>query len=511
MALAPGARLGPYEILSALGAGGMGEVYKARDTKLGREVALKVVSDGFVHDPERVARFQREAHLLAALNHSHIGAIYGLEDFGGAQCLILELVEGNTLADRLKAGPLPLDETVAIARQVADALQAAHEKGIIHRDLKPSNIALTHDGQVKVLDFGLAKALASEAASATDHLRQGFGGQADLTASPTITSPAMMTGAGTILGTAAYMAPEQAKGRAADKRCDVWAFGCVLYEMLTAKRAFEGEDVSDTLAAVLRGEPDWAALPATVPAAMRTLMQRCLAKDRRQRIAEIAVAQFVLDDPASVAPATAAPTSSATIAPRPPLWRRMAIPSGTWLIGVAMAGAVVWFATRTTIPPPRVSRFLITPPSAAVLTVSGFFHDLVLTPDGARLVYVGANNTALFVRALDQLDATPLTGLGAPGGPFVSPDGQWIGFFDGVVALKKVAITGGPAVTLGYLDGLPLGASWGADGTIIFATANLTTGLQRLAASGGAPLQARRQTAGCEDDRAVRAPARAQR
>ena len=288
-----------------------------------------------------------------------------------------------------------------------------------------------------------------------------------------------------ILGTAAYMAPEQAKGRAADKRCDVWAFGCVLYEMLTGTRAFEGEDVGDTLAAVLRGEPDWAALPATVPAAVRTLIRRCLEKDGRQRIADISVAQFVLDDLADVASATA-PGSSATIAPRPPLWRRMAIPSGTWLIGVAMAGSAVWFAMRATAPP-RVSRLLITPPSAAALSVGRVGRNLALTPDGTRVVYVGANDTALFVRALDQLNATSLTGLGVPSGPFVSPDGQWIGFFDGVIALKKVAITGGPAVTLGRPDGTAVGASWGPDGTIIFATNDPTTGLQRIAAAGGEP------------------------
>ena len=275
----------------------MGEVYRARDTKLGRDVAIKVLSDGFTHDAERIARFQREAQILASLNHPHIAAIYGLEEANGSQFLILELVDGDTLADRLTAGALPLGETVAIARQVADALQAAHEKRIIHRDLKPSNIALTRDGQVKVLDFGLAKALAPDAASAT---------AGDLSQAPTIRSPAQMTAVGVILGTAAYMAPEQAKGRAADKRCDVWAFGCVLYEMLTGTRAFEGENVSDTLAAVLRGEPDWAALPATVPAAVRTLIRRCLEKDGRQRIADISVAQFVLDDLADGASATAA-------------------------------------------------------------------------------------------------------------------------------------------------------------------------------------------------------------
>ena len=255
--------------------------------------------------------------------------------------------------------------------------------------------------------------------------------------------------------------------------------------------------MGDTLAAVLRGEPDWAALPATVPAAVRTLIRRCLEKDGRQRIADISVAQFVLDDPAGVASATA-PGSSATIAPRPPLWRRMAIPSGTWLVGVAMAGSAVWFAVRSTAPP-RVSRFLITPPSAAALAVDR--PGLAITPDGTRLVYVGANNTALFVRALDQLDATSLTGLGVPYGPFVSPDGQWIGFFDGVTALKKVAITGGPAVTLGRPDGTALGASWGPDGTIIFATNVPTTGLQRIADAGGEPtVLTRPNRAGGEDD-----------
>ena len=487
--LAPPFRLSQlYEITSALGAGGMGEVYRARDTTLGHNVAIKVISDAFTYDVERIARFQREAQILASLNHPQIAAIYGLEEANGRQFLVLELVDGDTLADRLSAGALPLAETVAIARQVADALQAAHEKAIIHRDLKPSNIALTRDGHVKVLDFGLAKALAPDPASAA---------AGDPSHTPTITSPARITAAGMILGTAAYMAPEQAKGRAADKRCDVWAFGCVLYEMLTGTRAFEGENVSDTLAAVLRGEPDWAALPATVPAPVRTLIRRCLEKESRQRIADISVAQFVLDDLADAASADA-PGSSATVAPRPPLWRRMAILSGAWLVGLAMAGTAAWFAVRSTAPP-RVSRLLITPPSAAALAVDR--PGLALTPDGTRLVYAGANNTALFVRALDQLDATSLTGLGLPYGPFISPDGLWIGFFDGVSALKKVSITGGPAVTLGRPDGTALGASWAPDGTIIFATNLRTTGLQRIADAGGEPtVLTRPNRAGGEDD-----------
>src|SRR2546427_3914439 len=275
MSISPGVRLGAYEILALIGAGGMGEVYRAKDTKLHRDVAIKVLPDLFAKDPERLARFEREAHVLAALNHPHIAAIYGLEEANGSQFLILELVEGETLAERLKAGPLRLTQALTIARQVADALQAAHEKGIIHRDLKPANIALAADGQVKVLDFGLAKALEPDLSK-------------DISNSPTLTLAA--TQAGVIQGTAAYMSPEQAKGRVADKRSDVWAFGAVLYEMLTGQRAFAGEDVSDILATVLKSEPDWTALPADVPASIRTLVKRCLEKDRARRVADVAAA-----------------------------------------------------------------------------------------------------------------------------------------------------------------------------------------------------------------------------
>src|SRR5712692_556474 len=253
MSLQAGSRLGPYEILSAIGAGGMGEVYRARDTRLGRDVAIKILPDAFAHDPERLARFRREAQVLAALNHPHIGGIYGLDEASGQQFLVLELVDGESLDRRIARDPVPVDEALSIAKQIAEALEAAHEKGIIHRDLKPANIVMTSDGHVKVLDFGLAKATEASRASI------------ELANSPTITSPAMMTGVGMILGTAAYMSPEQTKGRPADKRSDVWAFGCILYETLTGKRAFEGEDVSDTFANVLKGEPDWSALPHEVP------------------------------------------------------------------------------------------------------------------------------------------------------------------------------------------------------------------------------------------------------
>ena len=296
MSLAPGTRLGPYEITGRIGAGGMGEVYRARDTKLGRDVAIKILPEALAHDTERLARFEREARTLASLNHPNIAQIHGLEESDGIKALVMELVEGPTLADRIAQGPIPLDEALPIARQIAEALEAAHERGIIHRDLKPANVKVRPDDIVKVLDFGLAKALEPMSADGTD-----------ATASPTITSPAMMTRIGVILGTAAYMSPEQAKGRAADKRSDVWAFGCVLYEMVTGRRAFEGEDVSDTLAAVLRGEPDWTVLPANVPPAIVALLRGCLEKDRRRRIGDLSTARFIIDHGGDATPAVAMP------------------------------------------------------------------------------------------------------------------------------------------------------------------------------------------------------------
>ncbi len=321
--MVPGTVLGSYEIISRLGAGGMGEVYRARDTKLGRDVALKLLPAALADDPERVARFQREAQLLASLNHPHIGAIYGLEQSPSGRVLVLELLEGGTLSDRIERGPVPLDEATEIARQIALALQAAHDKGVVHRDLKPSNVAFTTAGDVKVLDFGLAKL--------------GDGGERPITAaslSPTITSPALMTGVGTLLGTAAYMAPEQAKGKPADKRSDVWAFGCVLYEMLTGKRAFEGDDIADTLANVLKMEPDWSRLPSTLPPAVRVLLRRCLAKDARQRCGDMAAALILLEESAHLAPA-APPSPTPTQKPGP--WRRVAVPLAV-VIAAAVAG-----------------------------------------------------------------------------------------------------------------------------------------------------------------------------
>ncbi|MBI3048649.1 MAG: protein kinase [Acidobacteria bacterium] len=462
--LSPGTRLGVYEIQAALGAGGMGEVYRARDTKLARDVAIKVLPASVVSDPERIARFEREAQLLAALNHPHIAAIYGLEGSDASQFLVMELVDGDTLAERLKTGPIHVAEALAIARQIADALQAAHEKGIVHRDLKPANIALTAGGQVKVLDFGLAKALGPAEA--------GPAGTPVLTNSPTLTVAA--TQAGVILGTAAYMAPEQARGKPVDKRADIWAFGCVLCEMLTGKRAFEGEDLSETLAFVLTKEPDWRALSASTPASVLALLRRCLERDVRKRVADASTLLFVLDE--ATAPGAsdrAEPERRAAVANRPG-WRRVA-PAGAAAVGAALlAGAGVWWTMRPA--PPRVVRTEIVTTGERALSIQGADRDVAITPDGSRIIYRGDNQ--LLVRALDQIEPHV----------FVSPDGQWLGFVDTVSTLKKVAIAGGPAVTIAQMDGAARGATWLPDDTVIFATGALTTGLQRVSAAGGEPM-----------------------
>ena len=449
----------------------MGEVFRARDTKLNRDVAIKILPEAFAHDTDRLARFQREAKTLASLNHPNIAAIYGLEESGGLTALVMELVEGDDLSQRIARGAIAIDEALPIAKQIAEALEAAHEQGIVHRDLKPANLKVRPDGTVKVLDFGLAKAMEAPAAMSPSVSR-----------APTITSPAMMTGAGMILGTAAYMSPEQARGKPVDKRADIWAFGCVLYEMLTGKRAFPGEDVADTLANVLKREPDWEALPSDVPPSVRTLLHRCLIKDRRNRIADIAVALFVLDHHASLA----VPRGTAVATPsRRPLWQRIVIPTAAALLTSAVVGSGVWFATRPAEPTqPRVSRLTITPTLATALTISNNQRDLAITPDGSRVVYVGNGGTQLFVRALDVLEPV-VAFTGVPRGPFVSADGRWIGFTDGTTVLKKVAVAGGPAVTLATVDGVPRGATWGADDAIIFATGNRVTGLQRVPAAGG--------------------------
>ena len=468
MALLPGTRIGAYEIVSLVGAGGMGEVYRARDMTLGRDVAIKVVADAFNRDPGRLARFRSEAQLLAALNHPHIATIHGFEEADGNHFLVMELVEGETLADRLKSGALPINEALGIARQVADALQAAHDKGIIHRDLKPANIALGADGRVKVLDFGLAKVMEGGAAT-------------DLSVSPTLSLA--FTQGGVIVGTAAYMAPEQARGKPVDKRADIWAFGCVLYEMLTGRRAFDGDDAAVVLASVIKSEPDWSALPTNVPPAVVTLLRGCLEKERRNRVSDIGAATFVLDHASQlVAPAVVATTVRSE--PASSLWRRALLVVSGVVIGALIAAGVVWQLSRPASPP--VVRMVIPTVGSTVLAPQGADRDVAITPDGSRIIYRG--NNQLLVRSLNQLEPTALTNIGAPRGVFVSPDDQWVGFFDAAATLKKVAITGGPAVTLTTLDGGGArGATWGPDDTIIFATNQLSTGLQRISAAGGTP------------------------
>ena len=480
MSVPTGSRIGPYEITEELGAGGMGEVYRATDTNLGRQVAIKVLPESVATDPDRLARFEREAKTLAALNHPNIAQIYGLERTGATPALVMELVDGETLADRIARGPIPIDETLPIAKQIAEALEAAHEQGIIHRDLKPANIKVRSDGTAKVLDFGLAKLTESTAASTPN--------AAALSMSPTITSPALMSGVGVLLGTAAYMSPEQAKGRPADKRGDIWAFGCVLFEMLTGTRAFSGEDVSDTLAAVLRGEPDWSALPIDVPEPVRALVQRCLVKDRRERVGDISAASFVLKE-RWTAPSAAANTGAGR--PR------------TWMIALAAAAAVVVFGVagfiadwRTSDANPNVvTRFSIDLPQGQRFNTA--IRPVAISPDGSRIAYVAAMLATddageigqLFVRPLASFQSHPVgqpisTTRGIFGSPFFSSDGQWIGFWSGEDrTLKKIPIDGGSPVTICKAEE-PSGASW-ENNTIVFA--QRSRGIMRVPDSGGEP------------------------
>src|SRR5262245_22956021 len=377
MALGPGTRLGPHEIGARIGAGGMGEVYRATDLNLCRQVAIKILPDTVAHDPERLARFEREAKTLASLNHPNIAIIHGFDKTNGVRALVMELVEGPTLADRIADGPLPLDEALSIARQIADALEAAHTQGVIHRDLKPANIKVRDDGLVKVLDFGLAKLVSPEPGLDASNLSQ----------SPTITSPAVMTGAGVLLGTAAYMSPEQAKGRAADKRSDVWAFGCVLYEMLTGKRAFWGEDVSDTLAAVLRTDPDWTALPKATLSAVRALIEGCLNKDLKARIADMSTVRFLINQRPVLIDQVPAGTRAVA---RPMWWAAAAL-----IVAIAMAAGsfIAWNLKRLPTATPAVARFSHRLPENQRFT-NGGRRLLDISPDGTQLVYVA--NRQLF-------------------------------------------------------------------------------------------------------------------
>ena len=465
MPLSSGSKLGTYEVLSPLGAGGMGEVYRARDAKLNRDGALKVLPESFTHDTARVARFRREAQLLASLNHPHIGGIYGLEDAHGVTALVLELVEGPTLADRIAQGPIPLDEAVSIAKQIAEALAAAHEQGIIHRDLKPANIKVRPDGTVKVLDFGLAKATSPWAS--LDGVLQ----------SPTITTPAM-TEVGVILGTAAYMSPEQAAGTSTDKRSDIWSFGVVLLEMLTGKPVFTGETLSHVLASVLRTEPDWSALPPNTPAPIRRLLRRCIDKDRRRRLDSAAAAGLELDDALTTPAAVAGPAHTT---------RRVGPVTMASVVGGVLVVLLAMWAFMRPVPPAAgpLVRFTITPSAALPLRLSlqGAARDFAVAPDGSFLVYRAGNQGQLVVRWLDRLDTSPLAGVTSAVMPFVSPDSHWIGFVEDDLTLKKVAVTGGSPVTLARLPVWPRGGTWVDDALII----GTTTGLLRVPAGGGEP------------------------
>jgi serine/threonine-protein kinase len=475
MALSTGSRIGPFEVTARIGAGGMGEVYRATDTTLHRDVALKILPDTFAGDPDRLARFEREAQVLASLNHPNIAQIFGVETAGGLTALVMEFVPGETLAEVIasaarsavgtrsapdRASGLPLDRSLALARQICDALGAAHEQGVIHRDLKPANVNVKEDGTVKVLDFGLAKAVGSSAAS-------------DSLNSPTTTSP-VMTQAGVILGTAAYMSPEQARGRRVDQRADIWAFGCVLFEMLTGRQAFEAEDVPMTASKILQSEPAFELLPETVPASVRRSIELCLKKDVRQRLSDMRDVRLALEG----AFETSSPAAVVSSPPRRSPWRRILPIAAAALVAGSLVGTAVWIANRPA--PKRLTRLVIPTTGSMALAPSGGTRDFVLSPDGQRVIYRTA--TQAVVRSLDDLEPKALS-IGRAGGFFISPDGRELGFVS-QGRLQKVSVAGGPAVPIATVDGVLYGATWTGN-SIVFATLEPTTGLQLVPAGGG--------------------------
>ena len=472
MSLTVGTRLGHYDVTALLGEGGMGQVWQATDTQLNREVALKILPDAFATDPDRLARFTREAQILASLNHPNIAAIYGIEEAEGTRALVLELVEGPTLADRISKGPILLDEALPIAKQIAEALEAAHEAGVIHRDLKPANVKVKADGTVKVLDFGLAKAFQPDASTA------------GLSQSPTISLTAAATQMGMVIGTAAYMAPEQAKGKPVDKRADVWAFGVVLYEMLTGKRAFVGDDVSDTLAAVLRAEVNLAALAEETPARLRQVLRACLQRDPKQRVQAIGDVRLAMEGAFET---TVSAPPDRGIGPSRQVWQRPLSATAAALALLALGGLAVWGLTPAD--PRLIVRMPIPLGAQEVFTNTG--RQLVaISPDGSHIVY--SANGGLTLRPVDQLQGTPLAGTSEGDGgaipgarsPFFSPDGLWIGYHVGR-QLRKVSISGGAPVTL--CDAVqPFGASWGTDDMILFGQQD---GIWQVSGAGGTPVQ----------------------
>ena len=484
MALEVGSRLGHYDVTALIGEGGMGQVYQAIDTKLNRQVALKILPEAFASDPDRLARFQREAQVLASLNHPNIAAIHGLEDSEGTKALVLELVEGPTLADRIAQGPIPVDEALPIATQIAEALEAAHEQGDIHRDLKPANIKVKDDGTVKVLDFGLAKAL--------DTTPQG-----DPSQSPTLTAAA--TQMGVIMGTAAYMSPEQARGKVVDKRADIWSFGCVFYEMLTGQRAFQGEDVSLTLASVMKSDLNVQTLPPDLPANLRTVLGRCLEKEPLQRIRDVGDVRLAMEG----AFETVTSLVEESVAPPKPRWRRGLSLAVTAAATSIVVGLGVWAFLR---PAPELpARLSIVHPGDEGIGGNPNDANLALSPDGRHVAYVrrnasGGSNSQLnlYVRALDQLEPTLLSTTARS--PFFSPDGQWVGFTEGNDRLSRVPVTGGPSIPIGTVGSGMRGASWAPDYSIVFATSDTESGLLQMAPSGNAEVLTTPDTAAGEID-----------
>ncbi len=456
MPLSVGDKLGHYEVVSLLGQGGMGEVYRAKDTKLDRDVAIKVLPQVLARDPERLARFEREAKVLASLDHPNIGHIHGIVDSEDSRGLVLALIEGPTLADRIAAGSLPEDEAIAIAKQIIEALEYAHDRGVVHRDLKPANVKITPEGVVKVLDFGLAKVLEDEPP------------QSSLTNSPTLTVG--HTRAGVILGTAAYMSPEQAVGRTVDRRSDIFSFGAVLFEMLTGKRAFPGSATPDVLESVVKNDPDWSALPAGTPGYLRRLLERMLAKDRKQRLQAIGEARIALENPSV---AKALPHKAAQTA-----WAVAAVLGMTALV-------IEWVHFRETPPALQTLRYTIAAPENSV--VSHF----AISPDGRNLAMAASVNgkQQLWLRPMDGLEAKPMPFTEDAIFPFWSPDSRYIAFFS-QQKLKRVDLTGGPAQTLCDAGAGPRGGAWGRDDMILFSagTTGLESAIQRVSTGGGVPL-----------------------
>ena len=463
MSLERGTSLGTYEILALLGVGGMGEVYRARDQKLSREVAIKVLPEEFSQDKDRVARFEREARLLASVNHPNVATLHGFEDVNGTRFLVMELVEGETLAERIAAGPIPIDEALPLFKQIAEGLEAAHDKDVIHRDLKPANIKIGSEGNPKILDFGLAKALGGDEDPSVDSSQ-----------SPTLTKG---TALGVIMGTASYMSPEQARGKLLDRRTDIWAFGCCFYEALTGKKTFDGASVTDTLATLIKNEPEWGALPDRASASVRNLLVRCLSKDRSWRLQHIGEARIALHH-AMESDDDAATEQMTTAGGR-----------GPWVLaaGMAIVAAAAWLSPEPVSPPRPPIRSVIPVAPADRLTTPGAYATGILTisSDGRRLVFSGEKDgvDALYLREMDGAQARALPGTAGGYRPFFSPDGRTVAFFASG-KLRKVALDGGNPQVVADVPEIGQGGTWGEDGTIVFVGESVL-GLSRVSASGG--------------------------